>query len=211
MQLARFYLTERGLKNSLDRLALDDPDIRAMLQSVGYPAERRRPAGFGTLVHIIVGQQVSTNVANTIVARLSAAVNPGLNPTGILKLSDEALRGVGLSRQKTRYIRNLAEAVAGGEFDIDGLAGLPEDEAVDEITRLLGFGRWSAEMYLLFSLGRRDVWPAGDLAVQEGVKRLKGLAERPGIKEMDEIGEAWRPDRSAAAIFMWHLYANPPL
>ena len=116
----------------------------------------------------------------------------------------------GLSRQKQGYARSLCELVASGELD---LADLPRDdeEAIAELTRIKGIGRWSAEIYLLFAEGRGDIWPAGDLAVQEAVGRMLELAERPSEKETRTIGEAWRPHRGAMAIFTWHAYTNAAL
>jgi DNA-3-methyladenine glycosylase II len=119
--------------------------------------------------------------------------------------SDEALRAAGLSRQKMSYARSLAEEVVSGRLD---LAHLPADdeEAIALLTKIKGIGRWSAEIYLLFAEGRRDVWPAGDLAVQIAIGRLFGLDERPTEKHLRELGEAWRPNRGAAAVLAWHSY-----
>ena len=207
--MTEFKLTQQDIKNSLDILAKNDPAIKAALGEVGYPNERRAETGFAVFMGIIVSQQLSVKAASTIKARVVDA-SGGLTPKGIMSLSDEKLRGCGLSHQKIRYGRHLCENVLNGNFDPDHLHTFDDDEVLTRITDLLGFGRWSAEMYLLFSLGRSDVWPAGDLAVQEAVKRLKKLEERPKPKEMDEIAQAWRPHRSAMAIFLWHYYATTP-
>ena len=123
----------------------------------------------------------------------------------ILKATDDELRVAGISRQKAGYARSLAELVLSKELD---LANLPadDDEAIALLTKIKGIGRWSAEIYLLFAEGRRDVWPAGDLAVQIEIGRLLGLDERPTEKRLRELGEAWRPHRGAAAVLAWHSY-----
>jgi DNA-3-methyladenine glycosylase II len=122
-----------------------------------------------------------------------------------LKASDEELRAAGISRQKAGYARSLADLILSGELD---LAHLPKDdeEAITLLTKIKGIGRWSAEIYLLFAEGRPDVWPAGDLAVQISIGKLLGLKDRPTEKQLRELGEAWRPNRGAAAVLAWHSY-----
>ena len=122
-----------------------------------------------------------------------------------LAASDEELRAAGMSRQKSGYIRSLAELVTSGELDLEALPP-DSEEAIALLTKIKGIGRWSAEIYLLFAEGRSDVWPAGDLAVQIAIGRLLGLDERPTEKQLREIGEAWRPHRGAAAVLAWHSY-----
>lgn len=207
--MSEFKLTRHNLIKNLDSLGEADAAIKAAIAEVGYPEERRSDTGFANFMSIIVSQQLSVKAASTIKARVFDAAGE-LTPNSILQLSDERLRGCGLSHQKIRYSRHLCENILSGDFDPDGLHKYDDDEVLVRITNLLGFGRWSAEMYLLFSLGRSDVWPAGDLAVQEAVKRLKKLETRPKPKEMDEIAEGWRPYRSAMAIFLWHYYATTP-
>jgi DNA-3-methyladenine glycosylase II len=123
----------------------------------------------------------------------------------LLVATDDELRAAGISRQKAGYIRSLADLVLSGELD---LAKLPADdeEAIALLTKVKGIGRWSAEIYLLFAEGRRDIWPAGDLAVQIAIGRLLGLSDRPSEKQLRELGEAWRPHRGAAAVLAWHSY-----
>jgi len=126
-------------------------------------------------------------------------------------MSDSELRALGLSRQKVGYARGLSEAVIDGSLIPAALADLPDDVVVEKITRLKGFGRWSAEMFLLFSLGRPDVWPADDLAIQAGLHRIKNLRARPDRKRVDAMARPWQPYRGAAAIFIWHYYSNAPM
>lgn len=206
----KFRLSTKDLKVALDKVAKNDPDIRAALKVVGYPRQRRSGApSYEHLLRIIVGQQLSVKASATIYSRLEAAMGAVI-PENFLNKSDQALRGFGLSRQKIDYGQVLSKAVLDG-FNPRDLIKKSDQEVLEAITALRGFGRWSAEMFLMFSLGRPDIWPAGDLAVQEAVKRLKNLKARPRPKEMDAIAEAWRPHRGAVAVFLWHFYSNAPL
>lgn len=130
---------------------------------------------------------------------------------GFLALDEGAFRTIGFSRRKMEYGRGLAEAVASGALDLDALAHAPEEEAIAALVGLRGFGRWSAEVYLLFALGRADVLPGDDLGLQVGMQRLKGLGARPTRKVMDELAEPWRPWRGCGAIFLWHFYGATTL
>lgn len=199
---------DEGLRPALEALAARDADIARQYAACGLPPVRRRPAGFAGLVHIIAAQQVSAHAARAIIGRLEAAARP-LTPKAFLALDEAALKAIGLSRQKVRYARALAEDVLAGRLDLDGLARLDDEAAIAHLVQAKGIGRWTAEIYLLFALGRPDVWPADDLAVQVAAQRLKGLPERPGRAEMQEIAAPWRPHRSAAARFLWHFYRHP--
>jgi len=203
-------LQRNELIGALDALAGRDARLAAELARVGYPEPRLRKRGYKTLLRTIVGQQVSVAAASAMWARLEAELGPDFTPAALLERNAETLRACGLSRQKQGYARSLCELVASGAVDF---AGLPDDdeEAIAQLTQIKGIGRWSAEIYLLFAEGRRDIWPAGDLAVQEGVRRLLELDERPNEKQTRELGEQWAPHRGAMAIFAWHYYANPAL
>jgi DNA-3-methyladenine glycosylase II len=205
-----YRMTNAHIRRGLDALAKKDSDIRRALKQAGYPPERRRPGGFQTLMHIIVSQQLSGKAAATIIGRLHVATRPRLTSVSFLRLSDAELRTVGLSGQKMQYGRLLSEAVKARKFRPAALARMADAQAVETITALKGLGRWSAEMYLMFSLGRPDVWPAGDLGVQEGIRRIKGLATRPVEKDMDGLAEGWHPHRSALSLFCWHYLENAP-
>ena len=206
-----FRLTAEAIRADLDALAADDAHVAAAVALVGYPAERRRPAGFDTLLRIVVGQQLSTKAAASIYARLEQALDGQVAARPFLALADDRLRAVGFSRSKVAYARGLAEAVADGTLDLGGLAGLADDEAQAVLTRLKGVGPWSAQMYLMFSLGRPDVWPGDDLAVRAGLTRIKGLDQRPTARQTEALAEGWRPRRSAAALLCWHYYSNAPM
>ena len=198
-------LTAEQLKESLDALASIEPVFAEALARAGYPEPRIREPGYETLLRTIVGQQVSVAAAASMWAKLEAALGDTSDPKRLLAATDEELRAAGLSRQKSGYARSLAGLVASGELN---LAHLPEDdeEAIASLMKIKGIGRWSAEIYLLFAEGRRDIWPAGDLAVMREVGVLLGLPERPDEKQTREIAERWRPHRGAAAIFAWHHY-----
>lgn len=208
----KFQLTNKHLKRALDELSQRDRHIAAALEQVGYPAERRRgEPSYEHLLRIIAGQQLSVKAAATIFGRLEAALDGDFRPGNLLRMGDAELRTIGLSRQKIVYARGLSEAVLDGSLQPARLAELSDDEVIDRITRLKGFGRWSAEMFLLFALGRPDVWPADDLGIQAGLHRLKNMRARPDRKRAEAVARPWRPYRGAAAIFVWHYYANAPM
>ena len=196
-------ISAEGLKRSLDSLAASEPAIAAALARAGYPEPRTGTPGYETLLRAIVGQQVSIKAAASMWAKLTLAVGDPPDPERLLAAPGEALRGAGLSRQKASYARSLAEEVVSGRLDFERL---PEDdeEAIAELVRVNGIGRWTAEIYLLFAEGRPDVWPAGDLAVQLETGRLLGLDARPTEKQLRALAEPWRPHRGALAVFAWH-------
>ncbi len=202
-------LTAEQLRTSLDALAAREPAFAAALAYAGYPEPRIRERGYVTLLRTIVGQQVSYKAADAVWKKLEALLGDASDPARIATKTDEELRAAGLSRQKSGYARSLADEVLSGRLD---LANLPDDdeEAIAQLVRIKGIGRWSAEIYLLFAEGRLDVWPAGDLAVQVEIGKILGLPERPSEKAIRELAEAWRPHRSAATVFAWHHYMFDP-
>ena len=203
-------LTNAQLRDHLYAVAASDPVVAGALARCGYPEERIRPTGYRTLLRTIVGQQVSVAAAASVWAKLEAELGEDMAAEKLLERDFDTLRACGLSRQKQGYARSLCELVAAGEICFESL---PEDdeEAIAELTRIKGIGRWSAEIYLLFAEGRPDIWPAGDLAVQEAVGRLLALPARPTEKETRTLGDRWRPHRGAMAIFTWHTYNNAAL
>ena len=196
------------LRPPLEALAARDGDIARALAACGLPPRREMPGGFAGLVRAIVAQQVSAQAARAIMARLHAGL-PDLTPEAILGLDIESARALGLSRPKLAYLQGLAAAVADGALDLDALAQAPDDSVLARLTAFKGVGRWTAESYLLFALERPDVFPAQDLALQEAARRLKGLPTRPDTARLRDLAEAWRPWRSAAARFLWHIYRHP--
>ncbi|MCW2366989.1 DNA-3-methyladenine glycosylase II [Sphingobium sp. B7D2B] len=201
-------LDDAALRTSLDALAADQPAIAALIERLGYPPSRQREPGYETLLRTIVGQQVSVAAAASVWSKLEAALGTGCAPDAMLAQDFDTLRACGLSRQKQGYARSLAELVVSGGVD---LHALPQDdeEAIAALVRIKGIGRWSAEIYLLFAEGRRDIWPAGDLAVQIAVGQIMGLDARPAERETRALAEAWRPHRSAMALMAWHHYNTP--
>lgn len=191
---------------SPEALAARDPLLARAIDEVGPPTQRfTRPKGFAGLLRMIVEQQLSTRVAEVLWAKLEARA-PDIAPAAFLALDDATLRACGFSRQKQTYGRALAEAVAGGALDFDRLETLDDDAAAAELVRLKGIGRWTAEIYLMGALGRADIFPADDLALQIGVQQLAGWESRPKPKQLLERAEAWRPHRSLAAEIIWRHY-----
>lgn len=197
-------LSATQLRESLDALAAIEPAFAAAIARVGYPEPRIRARGYATLLRTILGQQVSVKAADAVWRKLEGLGDPA-DPRVVAAHSDEDLRACGFSRQKAGYARSLAEEVMSGRLDFDRLPA-DDEEAIAQLVRVKGIGRWSAEIYLLFAEGRGDVWPAGDLAVQIELGRILGHEARPSEKLTRELAEAWRPHRGALAIMTWHHY-----
>ncbi len=203
-------LSAAQIKQGIDHVAAIEPAFGQALNAAHYPEPRIRPKGYQTLLRTIVGQQVSVAAAASVWSKLEQELGSDMAPETLLGRDFGTLRACGLSRQKQGYARSLCELVSGGELCLDNL---PQDdeEAIAELTRIKGIGRWSAEIYLLFAEGRPDIWPAGDLAVMAGLHKILSLPERPDEKQTRAMAEAWRPHRGAIAIFTWHCYNNPAL
>ena len=204
-------LNDEVIRSSLDALARDHTRIQRALDRVGYPESRQRDQGFATLARIVVGQQVSVAAAASINRKLEALLNHQVTAEAVLTATESDLRSVGLSRQKTSYLQCLATAEATGQLQVDLLPDRTDAEVVEAITAIKGFGEWSAQMYLMFSLGRTDVWPVGDLAVREGLRRILGLEQRPTPGECRRLGEPYSPHRSAFALLCWRFCDAEPL
>ena len=202
--------TKSSIRKHVETLAEREPAFARVIEEHGMPDPRASERGAQTLLRTIVGQQVSVAAARSMWAKLEAAFGSPPDLHRLLAASDEELRAAGISRQKSGYIRSLAELVISGELDLDKL---PQDdeEAIALLTRIKGIGRWSAEIYLLFAEGRADVFPAGDLAVMVELGRLMGLPDKPSEKQLRELAEPWRPYRGAAAVLAWHSYNSAVL
>ena len=202
--------TASSIRKHAEALASREPAFARVIEKHGIPQPRTSQRGAVTLLRTIVGQQVSVAAARSMWAKLEAAFGAPPDLALLLAASDDAMRAAGMSRQKSGYIRSLAELVIVGELD---LTNLPEDdeEAIALLTRIKGIGRWSAEIYLLFAEGRPDVFPAGDLAVVTELGRLLGLPDKPSEKQLRELAEPWRPYRGAAAVLAWHSYNSSVL
>ena len=158
-----------------------------------------------------MGQQLSVKAAATIARRVDETVGGALQPESLLATAPDKLRAAGLSRQKIGYLQSLAEAVIAGDLPIETLPELTDEEVEAAITAVRGFGRWSAHMYMMFSLGRPDIWPSGDLAVRVGFGRMMGWQDRPDEKKVSDEGSAFSPYRSALALLCWQFYSEAPL
>jgi DNA-3-methyladenine glycosylase II len=201
-------------------LAASDPTMAALMERVGRidiatrlsrRKEERPGDAYGALLRAIVGQQLSTKAARTIYLRvldLFGGTTP--SPKQLLEASEEDLRGAGLSGRKTEYIRDLASHVIAGELELDRLDRLEDEEVIEEIVAVRGLGRWTAEMFLLFHLERPDVLSGGDLGIRKAIQIEYGLEEMPPPKQVLEIGEAWRPYRSLASLYLWESLAATP-
>jgi DNA-3-methyladenine glycosylase II len=198
-------LSSETLSQAIEYLAHADRDLARLVSEAGPPPLWAREPGFPTLVHIILEQQVSLASARAAFIRLQeAAIH--LTPARFLEFTDGELKGIGFSRQKTLYCRELAGAILGGKLDLLGLKKMDDLSARTELMKMKGIGSWTADIYLLLAMLRPDIWPAGDLALATAVQDAKGLPLRPGPDEMDSIARPWRPWRAVAARILWHHY-----
>lgn len=202
-------MDESKIKRHLDALAKSDPDLRRGLKLVLYPAPRIRKQGFETLLSTIVAQQISTEAAAAIMRRVHVLL-PAMEVQEVLRLPEGALRAAGLSTRKVEYVEGLARAIVDSNFDVSELPEMDDQAAIAAITSLRGFGTWSAEIYLMFSLQRTDIFPAGDLALRIALQKLKGIEEPLSDKQARELVEPWSPYRSAGSLFLWHYYRGAP-
>lgn len=200
-------LTKDQIDASLKAVARSDANVKAWLKRIGAPEPRSRPRGYEALLRTLIGQQVSVAAARSIGAKLELAIGSLGDPHAVLNADDEALRAAGLSWQKVSYAKALAEAVTTGTLNFRKLTMLTDEEAIAMLSSVRGFGRWSAEIYLMFAEGRSDIWPSGDLGVQEGLRRMQNMDVRPRDKATRALGALWSPHRSAMALFCWHVYA----
>jgi 3-methyladenine DNA glycosylase/8-oxoguanine DNA glycosylase len=197
---------------AMAHLSAADPRMAALIERAGPCRLGLHTQGaFGkqqllvALVESIVSQQLSPKAADTIFARVRALVEGELTPDALLALSDDELRGAGLSGAKTKGIRDLCERVRRGDLVLDTLAGLDDEAVIDALTQVRGIGRWTAEMVLIFQLGRQDVLPVGDLGVQKGFVRFFGLRKLPPPDRMVKLAKPFRPYRSVASWYMWRI------
>ncbi len=172
---------------------------------------RPKPAQLSSLVNLIIGQQISVKAAEAINARIFARLGNDFTPAACLALPPEEWRALGLSNSKVNYVYDLAQHVADGRVDLAALDQKTDGEIVQILTQVKGIGRWTAENYMIFTMQRPNVWPAHDLALQEGIKRIRKLPARPNPKEMDILGAKYAPYRSAAALLIWAFLESPLL
>ena len=203
----RAALTDRSLAQGARALARVDPDLARVIGRHGPPPLWGREPGFVTLVQIVLEQQVSLASGRAAFARLERAAGK-VTPARVAATTERRIRAAGITRQKANYVRGLARSIVSGELDVDAIALMDDEAAHAELVKLKGIGPWSADIYLLMALGRRDVWPRHDLALASAMREVKRLRSVPTPERQLQIAEGWRPWRAVAARLMWHHYLN---
>ncbi|HEY3975027.1 MAG TPA: DNA-3-methyladenine glycosylase [Candidatus Sulfotelmatobacter sp.] len=191
------------MRKAILHLKKSDPILRAIIESVGPCRMQFDLPEFASLAEAIVYQQLNGTAAETIFNRFAALAGDPLTPEGILKLSDTQLRGVGLSKQKSAYLKDLAAKTAAGLLDFAQLPTMTDEEVIQHLTQVKGIGEWTAHMFLMFSLRRPNVLPTGDYGVQVAIKKHYKKRKLPKPKDMEKIAKAWAPYRSVACWYMW--------
>jgi DNA-3-methyladenine glycosylase II len=198
-----------SLNDGIGYLCGCDAHLAKVIETCGSPPLRDAEPGFPALLRSIVAQQVSTHAARSIWNRL-LSLSGSLSPESFLAAGTDALRAAGLSGQKIRYGQALAAAVLEGSLNLSALPAMSDEEAIAELVKAKGIGRWTAEIYLMFALGRPDVLPSSDLGLIVAAQSLKGLVDRPTPGQLAEMALAWRPWRSVASLILWHYHHNIP-
>jgi DNA-3-methyladenine glycosylase II len=191
------------MKHAIEHLRRSDPILADIIGRVGEYAIQYREPEFETLVKSIVYQQLSGRVAGVIFGRLTAAAGGRLTPESILKLRPTRMRALGLSTQKTAYIRDLARQTRDGSVVFQELLALPDAGVIERVTKVKGIGVWTAHMFLIFALRRPDILPTGDLGIRNAIRRAYGMAELPTPAEIERMAERWRPYCSVASWYLW--------
>jgi DNA-3-methyladenine glycosylase II len=191
------------MRKAVDHLKRCDPVLRAIIERVGPFRMEYGPAEFASLAEAIIYQQLNGKAAVTIFNRFAEMAGRPITPQGVLKLTDEQMRGVGLSKQKSAYLRDLAAKTAAGLLDFSRLPELSDEEVIQRLTQVKGIGVWTAHMFLMFSLRRPNVLPTGDYGVQMAVKKHYRKRKLPGPKDLEKIAKPWEPYRSVACWYMW--------
>lgn len=201
--------SKHSFKTICDQLAKADKELSLIVETYGYPPMWTRPNSFETLVHIILEQQVSLASALASLKQLQERTK-GLSPRKIMALSDGEMRACYVSRQKTGYIRGLAEAILKRKLVLEDLESLSNDEVRAKLTSLKGIGNWTADVYLMFVLQRADLFPVGDLAAVNALKRAKALPVDTTKEKIVEVAAHWKPYRTVATMILWHFYLSTP-
>ncbi|MES2807437.1 MAG: DNA-3-methyladenine glycosylase 2 family protein [Bacteroidota bacterium] len=192
-----------------DELAAMDADLAAIIKAYGYPPMWSRPNTFESLVHIILEQQVSLASALSALNKLRDRVQE-ITPARVLLLTDEEFKACYCSRQKTAYIRYLAEAIISGQISLEKFEGMGDDDIRAHLASLKGIGNWTVDVYLMFVLQRMDLFPIGDLAAVNALKRVKGLPASTTREELIATAKQWQPYRTVATMLLWHYYLSAP-
>lgn len=188
-----------------------DPGLKPIIKLAGIPDPRTRPANFATMAKIINAQQLSTHAAAAIWSRLESECRGNVTPRKIINRDIETLKCCGLSGRKISYIQGLARSILNKEIDISNLDKLTDDELIVELTKIKGLGRWSAEIFSMFALNRKDIFPAGDLALRVAIQRYEKMLVRPSEEEVRKYATRWSPHQSAVALLMWKYYGATTL
>ena len=192
-------------------LQKNDPVMKKLLKSVGPFTARTKRDRFGTLVSSIISQQISVAAANTIKGRLVEAMAPGkIEPGSLLKHDVDSLRAIGVSRQKAGYVLELAKTVHGGELKLESIHRKDDEAVIAEMIQVKGIGRWTAQMFLMFSLGRLDVLPVDDLGIKNAIRDQYGLDGVPNAEAIETIAESWRPYATIACWYLWRSLESDP-
>jgi DNA-3-methyladenine glycosylase II len=201
--------TQSTYHSICEELGQMDADFAAVIQNHGYPPMWTRPNTFETLVHIILEQQVSLASALSALNKMRERVQE-LTPARILLLTDTEFRESYFSRQKTAYVRYLAEAIVSGQISLEAFEEMEDEDIRRELCALKGIGNWTVDVYLMFVLQHTDILPLGDLAIVNAIKRLKGLPKETTKEELTLIGQQWKPYRTVASMLLWHYYLSSP-
>jgi len=204
--MVALYEKLHGPKGALNSLAQLDTDIKDALKTYGPPPDRSLPATFQTLARSIVGQQISGAAASSVWNRMKEA-NSATEDV-ISNLDPDDMMPLGLSRRKAEYIIGIAKEITSGNLDLKSLPEMSGDEVQKRLVQIRGIGAWTADNYRLFALADLDAWPVADIALQEGMKILKSLDNRPDGKTMETMGEPWKPFRGVGALILWHIYGS---
>jgi len=202
-------LSPASIRRGVKWLAARDPDLARVFHRTGFPPLWVRPAGFSTLVRIILEQQVSLGAARTMYRRLGAHAGR-VTPATVSRIGAEGLRSLGFTRQKARYCHGLAEMARAGALDLRALASFPDEDGRRILLAVPGLGPWTVDIYYLMALRRPDVWPRGDLALALALQEVKGLPALPSSAEQEQIAAAWSPWRAVAARLLWRHYLTSP-
>lgn len=199
------YIDHNNLHQLCDKLALTDSDLAKIIQRHGYPPLWSRPNTFESLVHIILEQQVSLASALSALNKLKEKVQQ-ITPARVLLLTDDELKACYFSRQKSLYMRHLAELMLEGKLSLTALETLPDDEVRTQLTAVKGIGNWTVDIYLIFILHRADIFPIGDLAAVNALKKIKNIPADALKEDILLVTESWRPYRTLATMLLWHFY-----
>ena len=188
---------------AIDHLTAVDSDLGDLIARAGAYDLTLRGDYYGSLIRSVIGQQLSTQVARTIWQRMVDGAGGDVTPSAVSAIDDDALRGIGLSRPKVAYVRHITRAVQSGALDLAAMDSLHDDDIVAALTAVKGVGRWTAQMFLIFSLARPDVLATGDLGLRRAAQWLYRLDDTPDEKELGRRGEPWRPYRTVASLYLW--------